>query len=167
MTTDVKKMSDEEILARIIKLGFEGDEQRFETFCEELRNGVPPGTGVVLRGSVLTDERYADGAPFDADGKGSSDLDVTLVGSKVMQFWQNDAFYIPLLHTKPLSDEQPEVAPDLEPLRQTLQKLAKRPVNFQATANFVLFARDVLLDQPYYTLLKAEEEEIKADESAA
>jgi hypothetical protein len=33
-----------------------------------------------------------------------------------------------------------------------------RPVNFQATSNLILFARDVLFDQPYYTLIEAEEE---------
>jgi hypothetical protein len=157
MNTDVKQMTDEEILARIIELGFEGELDRFEAFCDELRNGLPPGTGVVLRGSVVTDERWEDGAPFDANGKGTSDLDVALVGSEVMKHWQDDAYYIPLLHTKPLSDEHPDIAPSLNPLRQALQNLVRRPVNFQATANLVLFVRDVLLDQPHFTLIKADE----------
>jgi len=36
-----------------------------------------------------------------------------------------------------------------------LQGLADRPVNFQATANLVLFARDVLFDEPYFTVIEA------------
>ncbi|MBD0327539.1 MAG: hypothetical protein ICV68_13970, partial [Pyrinomonadaceae bacterium] len=80
-------MTAEEIRERIIRLGFDGDEGRLEEFCAECRASLPEGTGVVLRGSVVTSERWEDGAPFDADGKGTSDLDVTLVGDKVMEYW--------------------------------------------------------------------------------
>ena len=152
-------MTDEEMLTRIIRLGFGGDAKRFEEFCRRLRQGLPKGTGVALRGSVVTAERWEDGAPFDADGKGTSDLDVTLVGSQVMEHWDADAFYIPALHTKPLGDKDPGIAPALNPLRQSLQSLAGRPVNFQATNNLILFARDVLMSQPYFTIIEAEEEE--------
>ncbi len=158
MPKDVKEMDDEEIKARIIRLGFDGDERRFNEFCEKLQRGLPKGTGVVIRGSAITNERWEDGEPFDADGKGTSDLDITLVGSKVMECWSEDAFYIPALHTKPLGDKDPLIAPALNPLREELQRLAGRPVNFQATSNFILFARDVLFDQPYFTLIEAEEE---------
>jgi hypothetical protein len=157
MGKDPKEMSDEEIRARIVRLGFGGDGQRFESFCETLREGLPGGTGVALRGSVVTSERWEDGAPFDADGQGTSDLDVTLIGSKVMEYWLEDAFYIPGLHTKPLGDKDPLIAPGLNPLRESLQKLARRPVNFQATSNLVLFTRDVLFSQPYFTLIEAGE----------
>jgi hypothetical protein len=157
MGKDPKEMSEEELRARIVKLGFGGDGQRFESFCETLREGLPGGTGVALRGSVVTSERWEDGAPFDADGQGTSDLDVTLIGSKVMEYWLEDAFYIPGLHTKPLGDKDPLIAPGLNPLRESLQKLARRPVNFQATSNLVLFTRDVLLSQPYFTLIEAGE----------
>src|SRR3712207_7549014 len=51
-------------------------------FCARLREGLPAGTGVALRGSVITDERYEDGQPFDSKGPGTSDLDVTLVGDR-------------------------------------------------------------------------------------
>ena len=156
MPKDVKEMTDEEIRERIIRLGFEGDPQRFETFCEKMRAGLPSGTGVVLRGSVVTDERWEDGEPFDADGHGSSDLDVTLIGGKVMECWNEESFYIPGLHTKPLGDKDPEIAPALNPLRTELQELARRPVNFQATSNMILFARDVIFSQPYFTLIEAE-----------
>jgi hypothetical protein len=157
MGEDPKKMSEEEIRARIVKLGFDGDEKRLESFCETLREGLPQGTGVALRGSVVTAERWEDGSPFDADGKGTSDLDVTLIGSKVMEYWLEDAFYIPALHTKPLGDKDPAIAPGLNPLRESLQKLVGRPVNFQATSNLVLFTRDVLFNQPYFTIIEADE----------
>ncbi len=159
MVKDAGEMTNEEMLTRIIRLGFERDAARFEKFCELLRQGLPKGTGVALRGSVVTAERWEDGAPFDADGKGTSDLDVTLVGSRVMEYWDEDAFYIPALHTKPLGDKDPGIAPRLNPLRESLQRLVGRPVNFQATNNLILFARDVLMSQPYFTIIEAEEEE--------
>lgn len=158
MAKDVKEMTDEEVCARVIRLGFDGERERFETFCEKLRAGLPVGTGVALRGSVVTAERWEDGEPFDADGRGTSDLDVTLIGSKVMEHWDKEAFYIPALHTKPLGDEDPSIAPALEPLRRELQKMVGRPVHFQATSNMILFARDVLFGQPYFTVIEAEED---------
>jgi hypothetical protein len=106
---------------------------------------------------VITNKRYEDGGLFDEKGLGTSDLDVTLIGSEVMDYWDKEAFYIPKLHTKPLGDKDPDIAPALNPLRLELQQLARRPVNFQATANFILFLRDVLFDQPYFQLIGAEE----------
>jgi len=149
-------MTDEKIEERITRLAFDGDALRFREFVAKLKAGLPEGTGVALRGSVVTNKRWEDGEPFDADGRGSSDIDVTLIGAKVMEFWNEDAYYIPAMHTKPLCDEDPAVAPALNPLRQELQKLAERPVNFQATANFILFTRDVLFDEPYYTVIEPE-----------
>ena len=58
-------------------------------------------------------------------GRGTSDLDVTLIGTKVMEFWNDDAYYIPALHTKPLCDEDPGVAPALNPLREELAKTGR------------------------------------------
>lgn len=157
MAKDPDDMVDEEIRQRILKLAFYGDEELLQSFCEKLRTGLPAGTSVALRGSVVTNARHEDGKPFDASGKGTSDLDVTLIGSEVMENWQKDAFYIPKLHTKPLSDQDSGVAPALNPLRLELQRLVRRPVSFQATANMILFARDVLFDQPYHILIKASE----------
>jgi hypothetical protein len=157
MAEDVKKMSDEEIRSRIVRLGFDGDQQRFQAFCDKCREGLPPGTGVALRGSVVTNERWADGQPFDADGKGTSDLDVTLIGTEVMQYWDDGEYYIPALHTKPLGDKAPDIAPGLNPLREELQRMVGRPVNFQATSNLILFARDVLFGEPYFTIIEAGE----------
>lgn len=155
MSSDVKRMSEEEVIARIVQLGFGGDQGRFDAFYNKLRTDLPSGTGVALRGSVVTSERWQDGAPFDADGAGTSDLDVTLIGNAVMECWEGEAFYIPRLHTKPLSDKDPHCARPLNALRQELQALAQRPVSFQATNNLVLFARDVLFGQPYFMLIEA------------
>jgi hypothetical protein len=155
MAEDVKELTEEEIRARIIRLGFDGDQSRLARFCELLRAGLPRGTGVALRGSVVTDSRWEDGTPFDAKGPRTSDLDVTLVGRDVMEYWHEDAYYIPGLHTKPLGDKDPDIAPGLNPLRLELQHLVRRPVNIQATSDLILFARDVLFGQPYFTLIEA------------
>lgn len=158
MPKDVKDMTPQQVRERVLLLGFGGDERLLMAFRKRLQAELPPGTGIALRGSVVTNKRYEDGKPFDADGKGTSDLDVTLVGRKVMEYWNPDAFYIPGLHTKPLCDEDPEIASGLNGLRQSLQQLVRRPVNFQATANLVLFGRDVLFNEPYFTLVEAEAE---------
>ncbi|HEU4767134.1 MAG TPA: hypothetical protein VFS77_07155 [Pyrinomonadaceae bacterium] len=151
---DAYEMTENEIRSRIVTLAFDGDERRFIAFYRKLQQGLPEGTGIVLRGSVVTNKRHEDGAPFDSQGKATSDLDVTLVGSKVMEAWSSDAFYIPALHTKPLSDKDPDFAPSLNPLRESLQKLVGRPVNFQATSSLVLYGRDVLFGEPYYVVVE-------------
>jgi len=156
MGKDIKEMTEQEIRARVLLLGFGGDERLFIAFCKKLQAQLPKGTGIALRGSVVTNKRWEDEKPFDADGKGTSDLDVTLVGNKVMDYWDKDAFYIPGVHTKPLSDEDPGIAIGLDKLRTSLQELVGRPVNFQATSNLVLYARDVLFDEPYFTVIAAE-----------
>jgi hypothetical protein len=151
---DAHGMTEGELRKRIISLGFESDERQFIAFYRKLQQGLPEGTGIVLRGSVVSNRRHEDGRPFDADGKGTSDLDVTLVGKKVMEFWNAESFYIPTLHTKPLCDEDPDAAPGLNPLRESLQQLVGRPVNFQATANLVLYARDVLFGEAYFMVVE-------------
>lgn len=152
---NAKDMTDEQIKDRIVRLAFDGDTLRYREFCARLKSGLPEGIGVALRGSVVTNKRWEDGKPFDSEGRGSSDLDVTLIGEKAMSFWKEDAFYIPGLHTKPLCDDDPDIAPALNPLREELQKLAGRPVAFQATSNFILYSRDVLFDEPYCTVIEA------------
>lgn len=152
---DAKALSDEQVEGRIVRLAFDGDALRYREFLAKLKAGLPEGTGVALRGSVVTNKRWEDGRPFDSEGRGTSDLDVTLVGDKVMEYWNEGSFYIPTLHTKPLCDEDSGIAPALNPLREELQKLAGRPVNFQATSNVILFARDVLFDEPYCMVIEA------------
>lgn len=153
---EVKDPSAAQTEERIVRLAFDGDVLRYREFLAKLKAGLPEGTGVALRGSVVTNKRWKDGKQFDAEGRGTSDLDVTLVGDKVMEFWNEGAFYIPGLHTKPLCDEDPTIAPALNPLRQELQDLTERPVNFQATANLILYARDVLFDEPYCMVIEAQ-----------
>jgi hypothetical protein len=70
--------------ANVLRLVFGGEEDRLNEFIRVPREDIPPGTGVVVRGSAVTGQRWKDGAPFDADGPGTSDLDVTLVGDKVI-----------------------------------------------------------------------------------
>jgi hypothetical protein len=158
MPKDAHEMSENELRSRIVTLAFGGDERLFIAFYRKLQQGLPEGTGIVLRGSVVTNERHEDGAPFDSKGKGTSDLDVTLVGKKVMELWNPDGYYIPGLHTKPLCDEDPNIAPSLNPLRESLQQLAGRPVNFQATSSMVLYSRDILFGEPYYVVVHPEED---------
>ncbi len=155
-TRAANDLTPEQMEARVVRLAFDGDTLRYREFCAKLKSGLPEGTGFALRGSVVTNKRYEDGEPFDADGRGSSDLDVTLVGSKVMEFWKADAYYIPGLHTKPLFDGDPDIAPAQNPLREELQKIAGRPVAFQATSNLILYARDVLFNEPFFTVVEAE-----------
>ena len=151
---DAHEMTENEIRSRIVTLGFGGDERLFIAFYRKLQQGLPEGTGIILRGSVVTNKRHEDGNPFDSQGKNTSDLDVTLVGNKVMEAWSSDAYYIPTLHTKPLSDKDPDFAPSLNPLRESLQKLVGRPVNFQATSSLVLYGRDVLFGEPYFVVVE-------------
>jgi hypothetical protein len=154
-TSETRELPDEAIRQRIVRLAFGGDERRYEAFVEGIREAIPPDVTVVLRGSAVTGRRWADGQPFDAEGPGSSDLDLTLVGRDMLKVWNE--LYIPGLHSVPLSDEHPDAAPVFVPLRRALSALAGRPVNIQATTDLVQYARDVLLDQPYFTLLDREE----------
>ena len=148
---------DDATRERIIRLAFGSDEARYEQFLAALREVTPPDVEVILRGSAVTGRRWADGQPFDADGPGTSDLDVTFLGRDMLKFW--DSFYIPGLHTVPLSDEHPDASRTFAPLRRALCKLAGRPVNLQASAGLVQFARDVLMEQPYVTLIERQEGE--------
>ena len=158
MPKDAHEMSQNELRTRILTLAFGGDERLFIAFYRKLQQGLPEGTGIVLRGSVVTNKRHEDGTPFDSLGKNTSDLDVTLVGSKAMALWNADAYYIPGLHTKPLSDKDPDIAaPSLNELRQSLQELVGRPVNFQATSSLVLYSRDILFGELYYVVVQSEE----------
>src|SRR4026208_2299916 len=110
------EINQEELCDRCVRLVVGGDRQRLQEFCEVLRAELPPGTGAVIRGSAVTGVRWDDGAPFDADGPGTSDLDLTLVGGDVLGLYSLAGFYIPGIHTRPLSDKDPDIAPALVPL---------------------------------------------------
>ena len=158
-TEATRELPDEAIRERIVALAFGGDQERFQRVLAAIRAAIPPDVTVVLRGSAVTGIRWADGQPFDADGPGTSDIDLTLVGGDMLKLWREDAFYIPMLHTAPLSDEAPDVAPVLVPLRRALCTIAGRAVNIQATSSLVQYGRDVLMDQPYFTLIDADDRE--------
>src|ERR671924_468050 len=131
-------LTQEERRANVVRLAFGGDEERFNEFLRVLREEIPPGTGVVLRGSAVTGKRWNDGAPFDVDGPGTSDLDITLVGDRAIGLFTVTGFFVPGLHTRPLSDDDPHIAPDLIPLRETLMAMTGRPVNIQASRDSVM-----------------------------
>jgi len=155
---DARELSDAERRANVVRLAFGGDEERLEEFMRVLRQEIPPGTGVVLRGSAVTGQRWKDGAPFDADGPGTSDLDVTLVGDQAIGLFTVTGFFMPGVHSRPLSDEDPDIAPDLVPLRETLMVMTGRPVNIQATRKVAMTFRGETLGQPYVTLIENTED---------
>lgn len=138
----------------VIRLVFGGSRDRFDEFVRAIREETPDGTGAVLRGSAVTGTRWKDGAPFDADGPGTSDLDVTLVGPEAIGLFDVTGFFIPGVHSRPLSDAEPFIAPALVPLRETLMAIARRPVNIQASRDVVIHVRGDLLGQPYLTLIE-------------
>jgi hypothetical protein len=137
----------------VIRLVFGGSFELYEAFRNAIREDVPQASRVVLRGSAVTGRRWSDGAPFDADGPGTSDVDLTLVGAGVIGLYTLTGFFVPGVHSRPLSDEDPDIAPALVPLRRRLMDMVKRPVNIQGTLDLVTFLRGDLLGQPYLTLI--------------
>src|SRR4029078_8538424 len=105
-----------EMPENLIRLAFGGDRHAYEQFLEALQSALPANTGAVLRGSSITGVRWEDGAPFDADGPGTSDLDLTLVGGDVLGCYKLDVFYTPDVHSKPLSEKDPDISPKVVPL---------------------------------------------------
>jgi hypothetical protein len=146
-------LSEDEMRARLQELVFGGDASRLAEFCDVLRHGLPDGIAAVLRGSAVTGKRHSDGAPFDADGPGTSDLDLTLVGSEALGYYSLEGFFIPGVHSKPLSEEDPDIAPELLPLREKLVQMVGRPVNIQGTRDWVMYFREHVMNQPYLTLV--------------
>jgi len=142
---------------RIIQLAFEGDAQRFDEFLHVLSDATPAGVEVILRGSAVTGHKFKTGEPFDADGPGTSDLDVTFVGGDMVMLFRE--FHIPGIHSVPLSEQHPFASPTLGPLRQRLCEMTKRAVNLQATTSLVQYLREVSMDQPYLVLLKQPKDE--------
>jgi predicted nucleotidyltransferase len=146
-------LTEAEKRRNVVELAFGGEEQRLEEFIAIVRAEIPPGTAVILRGSAVTGRRWRDQAPFDADGPGTSDLDLTLVGDEVIGLFKVTGFFVPGVHSRPVSEDDPDIAPELIPLRETLMVLTGRPVNIQASRDIVIKLRGGLLDQPYLTLI--------------
>jgi hypothetical protein len=145
-----ERLTDADKLTCVLKLAFQNDRSMYDHFCGIVQQAVPEAHAAVLRGSAITGIRYVDGAPFDADGPGTSDLDLTLVGADVLRYYT--AFWIPGMHSKPLSDDDPDIAPELKPLRAQLMHIVQRPVNIQGTRDWVQHFRGDIMNQPYLTL---------------
>jgi hypothetical protein len=149
-TTDAE--SQDKIRERVVRLAFGGDQKRFDEFLRVLSEATPDGVDVILRGSAVTGRSWKENEPFDHDGPGTSDLDVTFVGGDMVMLFRE--FHIPGIHSVPLSEAHPFASPTLGPLRQRLCEMTKRPVNLQATTSLVQYLREVSMDQPYLVLLK-------------
>ncbi|HUQ47896.1 MAG TPA: hypothetical protein VM053_06575 [Gemmatimonadaceae bacterium] len=153
--------SQDEIRDRVIKLAFGGDPARYEEFLKVLSDATPDGVQVILRGSAITGHKHGSDDPFDADGPGTSDLDVTFVGGNMVMLYNE--FHIHSIHSVPLSDEHPYASAALGPLRDKLCEMTGRPVNIQATTSLVQSVRDIVMDQPYLVLLHKPEADEAAD----
>lgn len=148
------ELSDAEKRANVIRFAFDDDPGKLERFIQLIKDAIPDDTRVVLRGSAVTGFRWKDNAPFDADGPGTSDLDVTLVGDRILECFTLDGFFVPGVHSRPLSDVDRDIAPSLTPLRERLMAIVHRPVNIQGTRDFVMFLRGDVIGQPYLTLVE-------------
>ncbi len=152
-----EELTNDQKRDNVIRLAFGGSRQKFDEFVETVRQAIPPGTGVVLRGSAVTGERWKDCAAFDADGPATSDLDLTLVGGdEVIGLFKVTGFWVPGFNSRPLSDQDPDIAPDLVPLRERLMAMVNRPVNIQAARDVVMYVRGELGGQPYLVLIDKE-----------
>jgi hypothetical protein len=149
-----RELTDAEKRDNVIRLAFGGDPQRLDTFVQLIKDFVPENTGVVLRGSAVTGFRWKDNAPFDADGPGTSDLDLTLVGHRILEYYKVTGFFVPGVHSRPIGEGDLDIAPDLLPLREQLMDMVQRPVNIQGTRDFVMYVRSELFGQPYLTLIE-------------
>ena len=149
-------LSQAKIRERVTRLAFGNDPRRFDEFVSVLREATPPGVEVILRGSAVTGHKFGSDEPFDAEGPGTSDLDVTFVGGDMVMLFRE--FHIPGIHSVPLSEEHPFASPTLAPVRKRLCAMVNRPVNLQATTSLVQNVRDLAMDQPYLVLIKKREE---------
>ena len=155
--SDTAEVGDQRAIRdRVVRLVFGGDDARFEEFLRALEDATPAGVQVILRGSAVTGHKWKTDEPFDADGPGTSDMDVTFVGGDMVSLFRE--FHIPGVHSVPLSEAHPFASPTLGSLRKRLCEMAGRPVNLQATTSMVQFLRDAVMGQPYLVLLETPED---------
>jgi hypothetical protein len=147
----IEPENQEVIRERVTRLAFGGDPARYEEFINTISEKTPDGVQVILRGSAVTGHKHGSDEPFDADGPGTSDLDVTFVGGDMVALFRE--FHIPGIHSVPLSEPHPFASPALTPLRKKLCAMTGRPVNLQATTSLMQSVRDTVMDQPYLILL--------------
>ena len=155
VAAEATQESPEVVLERVIRLAFGGDRKRYDEFIQTIREAIPPDVQVIMRGSAVTGYRWRSEIPFDADGPGTSDIDLTLIGGQMVKLF--DVQYIPGLHSAPLSDDHPDASVLLIPLRERLTRIAGRPVNIQASADLLQFVRDIVMSQPYLTIIQKQE----------
>jgi len=135
-----------------LERGFGGDLHRLGRFVAILRQALPPETVIGLRGSAVVGHAYESGSPFDAEGPGTSDLDIVVIGGAVEELWVPEARLAGGLNTLPLSDEAAWVAPHLDAARRRAQAIAGRPVSIQAMPAWFLDLRSLVQGQPYAIL---------------
>jgi hypothetical protein len=154
-------LTEEQKRENAIRLGFNGDQERFEKFCRVLMEEIPPNTTAVLGGSSVTGYSFKEGKPFDDEGKFTSDLDITLVGPEAIEYFSLEGFWIPGIHTHPVKEGDDDIAaPKLKKLRHRLSAIAGgRPVTIQASQNFYFEMREGWLGQPYLKLVEKPKEE--------
>lgn len=145
--------------ATFVRLVFDGVEARYDSFRQAIAEAVPVGTRAIVRGSAVTGQRWKDEAPFDTDGPGTSDVDLTLVGADVLGAFTLTGCFVPGVHSRPMGEDDPDIAPALSDLREHLTQLAGRPVNVQASLDWVIQLRGDLIGQPYLTLFGDETRE--------
>jgi hypothetical protein len=140
------------MLAGAIARGFGGDPSGLAQFIAGLRSGLPASTTIALRGSAVVGYRHGEDIPFDADGPGTSDLDVVAVGENAVELWVPEARLLGGINTLPLSDKAAWVAPGLDDARRRAQAVVHRPLSIQAMAGWFLDLRAVVQRQPYVIL---------------
>jgi hypothetical protein len=141
-----------ELLGETLDRAFGGEIATLGAFVAILMQALPAGTRLYLRGSAVQGESFRTHQPFDADGPGSSDLDVVVCGAEVMALFSDDGFYLPGVNSRPLCDEHRDVAPSLDEARSRAQDLAGRPVSIQAMAELFLDVRSFAQGTPYLPL---------------
>ena len=144
---------DPELLRKAaLDRAFDGDEARLAQFISILSRPLPAGTRLFLRGSAVAGESYKTKEPFDADGPGTSDLDVVVSGPEAMDLFADDGFYLPRVNSRPLCDHDRTVAPTLDAARSEAQQLVGRPVSIQAMAEWFLDVRAATQGTPHVLL---------------
>jgi len=152
-SSTAEELTNDQKRETVVRLAFGGRREDYDKFCRILWDALPEGTAVVLRGSAITGFRWKDGAPFDAAGPGTSDLDLTLVGDEVIGLFKMTGFFLPAIHSRPMGEDDPDIAPELVPLRERLMAIVQRPVNIQASREMVLYLRGEVLGQPYLVMI--------------
>ena len=131
---------------------FGGDLKASGRFLGALREGLPPDTRLVLRGSAVSGRSYERQTRFDARGPGTSDLDMVALGEAAGRLWVDEARLLGGINSLPLCDGSRWVAPSLDPARVQAQAIVGRPVSVQSMAEWFLQLRAAVQGTPYLLL---------------